>query len=85
MKKKWDFIYYFSRIIRQRKVWLFVDQFIKKIVGVRMIFIFEKIIYSGKGDLTCLNGGKCENDHCQCSEHFMGHDCSIGKRIFRYF
>jgi hypothetical protein len=37
-------------------------------------------LYSGKGDLTCLNGGKCENDQCQCSEHFMGHDCSIGKR-----
>ncbi|CAF0765769.1 unnamed protein product [Adineta ricciae] len=30
-------------------------------------------------DLTCLNGGKCKDNQCQCSDNFMGHDCSIAR------
>jgi hypothetical protein len=38
-------------------------------------------IYLGGADLTCLNGGICKGHQCDCSEHFMGHDCSISMRI----
>ncbi|CAF1215031.1 unnamed protein product [Adineta steineri] len=31
------------------------------------------------GNLTCRNGGKCEDQQCQCSDNFMGHDCSIAR------
>ena len=37
-----------------------------------------KSFNSGGKDLVCLNGGKCKDHQCQCSENFMGHDCSIG-------
>ncbi|CAF4262591.1 unnamed protein product, partial [Rotaria sordida] len=30
-------------------------------------------------DLICLNNGKCKDHQCQCSDHFMGHDCSIAR------
>jgi hypothetical protein len=40
-------------------------------------FFSEVRIYLGGKDLICLNGGKCKDHQCHCSEHFMGHDCSI--------
>jgi hypothetical protein len=41
--------------------------------------LIEEFGLGGK-DLTCLNGGKCKDHQCYCTEHFMGHDCSIGTR-----
>jgi len=64
---------------------LFVDQLVIQNVNLKKKnfndFYFEIIIYLGGKDLICLNGGKCKDHQCHCSDHFMGHDCSISKLI----